>query len=262
MKDRFYLNIIFRTCDSIQSLHSVPRPFGLDKKQLIKACFKSLVTALGPIPHSITVLGDKLSADMSSFFLDYRVKMVEGNFGNDLSIKKSIDLACGFPKDEWVYFCEDDYLHRKETFVYIKNFIENWAAIIPPPSLWKLFRAGNREVARTDVVIFPTDYPDRYQADRRKRSYIFVSSDCHWRQVTSTTFTFMAPASFIKKNRSVFDKASHNADDGLFSRALFGKKRFYNKALCLSPIPSLTAHMHTGVLPALIDWEPITKEYL
>ncbi|MFP5040412.1 hypothetical protein [Parasediminibacterium sp. JCM 36343] len=256
------VNIIFRTCDVVLSVHQVPRPFGLDKKQTIEVSFKSLVAALIGIPHTITVLGDKLSEDMRAFFSKYPVLMVEGDFGNDASIRKSIELACAFPPDEWVYFCEDDYLHRKETFRYIFNFTDNLSTIIAPPTRKKLFRKGNEEIANADIVVFPPDYPDRYSPDRRKQSYIFVSKDCHWRQVNSTTFTFLAKSGFINKNKSVFLTASKNADDGYMSRKLFGKKRFGSKSLCVSPIPSLACHLHTTSMSALIDWEQIALDCL
>ena len=59
-------NVIFRTTEAVRG---VARPFGLDMRMLIKACFLSLYEAVKPFPYSIHVLGDKLSEDLSRAFL-------------------------------------------------------------------------------------------------------------------------------------------------------------------------------------------------
>jgi hypothetical protein len=261
MDNRPKFNVVFRTCDSVVSVHNTERPFDLDKRELIKVCFKSLIKSLDNIPHSITVIGDKLSSELVAFFESYNVEYISGNFGNDASIKASIEKALEFKDDEWVYLCEDDYLHRIETFQFISGLIRNKNEIISLPSKSSFFESGNTEIANADLVIFPTDYPDRYWAEDRKPSYIFISSDCHWRQVTNTTFTFICKASSIKKNKKMLLKSSKNANDGYLSRKWFGQNRFNKKALCLTPLPSLTCHLHKVTISPLIDWKIIVDTY-
>ena len=117
------MHIIFRTCDVVNAVNNSPRPFGLDKKNLIKVCFKSLYYSAQAIPHTITVLGDKLSSEMVDFFKDYNVNFSNGSYGNDESIRQCLNIAIGLPENEWVYFCEDDYLHQPDAFRIIANLI-------------------------------------------------------------------------------------------------------------------------------------------
>ena len=255
------MHIIFRTCDVVNAVNNSPRPFGLDKKTLIKICFKSLYHAVQEIPHHITVLGDKLSDEMVDFFKGYNVQFSNGNYGNDESIRQCIKIAAGLPDEEWVYFCEDDYLHKPETFRFIANLIAEKETVLklPPNSFLNntFFEPG-----KTPIVIFPPDYPDRYAANDIRQYYILHSSDCHWRQVTNITFTFIAQAKTIKKHLQLFNKSSVGANDGLLSKKLFGYKNFKNKALCLSPLPGLSTHMHADTITPLVDWKALKDHYL
>ena len=66
-------HVIFRTCDAVKALRG-DRPFGLDKRTLIKICFLSLTEALGRYPHTIHILGDKLSPELVAFFASFAGK--------------------------------------------------------------------------------------------------------------------------------------------------------------------------------------------
>ena len=46
------------------------------------------------------------------------------------SLQKQITMALDVPSDEWVYMCEDDYLHSPKAFKYISEFIKNKEKII------------------------------------------------------------------------------------------------------------------------------------
>ncbi|HZH64515.1 MAG TPA: hypothetical protein VEY10_06435 [Flavisolibacter sp.] len=255
-----FFQVIFRTCDVVNSVHNTPRPFALDKKTLIKICFKSLYDSLQGLPHGILVLGDKLSDEMLSFFSRYPVTLTNGNYGNDESIRQSVEKAVQYPDDYWVYFCEDDYLHRPETFRYISNFIENRETIIPEGKK-RFFDKTNYHISKANLVFHPPDYPDRYWPQDREPFYIFHSQDCHWRQIANITFTFMLQVKVIKKYKKVFDVSSTKANDGYLSKTLFRKKYFGNDNLCLSPLPGLSCHMHEGVLTPLVNWEAIVNKY-
>lgn len=254
------INVIFRTCDTVNSVHQTPRPFGLDKKTLIKISFISLVESIKDFEHEIFVIGDKLSDEMISFFSSFHVNLTLGNYGNDESIRQTLILAKGLPEDEWVYFCEDDYVHRPETFTYIVELIENRKEYLSYLPGRKLLRFLIGDLASIPLVIHPTDYPDRYLKTHRKQSFIFVSKYCHWRQISNTTFTFLTEAKTVKNYYKVFLEASNGANDGVLSKKIFGRLNFINKALCVSPMPSLTAHMHNTTLSPLVDWEKICRD--
>jgi hypothetical protein len=251
-----HFHIIFRTCDVVHSLHNTPRPFNADKKTLIKKCFLSLLESLQGVDHEITILGDKLSDELVTFFRQYPYTLILGDWGNDESLRQSMKLAFNAPDDDWVYLCEDDYLHSKQAFNWIIDFIEHKDQYITTKRF--LTSIGIRNNLRhIPIIIHPTDYPDRYKSKYLRFSLIFLSRFCHWRQVTDTTFTFMAQGKTFKKYRSIFWTSCTGANDRYLSKKLYAGVRFGNKALCLSPMPGVATHMHEEVMTPLVDWKQI-----
>lgn len=257
-----FFRVIFRTCDRTQSVHAVPRPFGLDKHKLIKLSFLSLVRSLRGHSHAITVVGDSLSDESLAFFKSFPVSLQNHPpLGNDASIRETVRLAAEAEDGEWIYFCEDDYLHLPDSFSVVNELLENRKTILdtqPASSLLRFLLRGNP--AKRDLAIFLPDYPDRYFPRERKSSFLFKTSTHHFRQVTNTTFSFITQAATVKKNLKVFLKASHGANDGYLSKCLFSPDLFLdffssNRGLCLSPIPGLSTHTHEGTMTPLVDWE-------
>jgi hypothetical protein len=264
------INIIFRSCDLVNAVHNAPRPFNLDKKTLIKVCFKSLFNALQGFSYRIIVLGDNLSDEMKCFFLGFDLELIEGVFGNDESIRQTIQIATQFNDDEWVYFCEDDYLHTKDAFEKIVSLIEGKDAISPGEVQFKqLLRkreltlfSFKRYFSKPNLVIFPCDYPDRYNLKYAAKNFIFHTSNSHWRQISDTTFTFLMQVKDVKKKKKFLLKSANKANDRYLSKALYGKSFFYSKLLCVSPLPSLSSHMHIETMSPLMDCKKLVEELI
>lgn len=270
IKEDTKINIIFRACDVVNAVHNAPRPFGLDKKTLIKVCFKSLYDSAKDFNCRITILGDKLSKEMTAFFEEYNVDIIHGIFGNDNSIRESIKIAQQFHDDEWVYFCEDDYLHQRDTFEKIIALINQKEVIIPGNIRWKqLLR--KREITlfsiprffnKPNIIIHPCDYPDRYDFQYQAKNFIFHTTNSHWRQVSDTTFTFLMQVKDVKKKQAILMRSANRANDRYLSRKLFGKSFFYRKLLCVSPMPSLTSHMHVETMSPLMDCQFLVEKLM
>jgi hypothetical protein len=254
-------HIILRTCDLVHSLHNAPRPFHLDKRNLIKICFKSLYCAIKDYPHKITVLGDRLSDEMQDFFRSYPVTLLNEELGNDKSIRRQMEIALESDPNDWVYFVEDDYLHTSDAFKWIDDLITNREKYMSKKRLARQLRFIHVRLDNRPLVIHTPDYPDRYKPKYLRFSLIFLSKYCHWRQVTNTTFTFMIQGKSVHKYKDILLRSSIGADDGYLSRRLFAGLRFGNKALCVSPIPGVSTHMHEEVMTPLVDWEKIIQEF-
>ncbi|HWF45239.1 MAG TPA: hypothetical protein VG537_11410 [Candidatus Kapabacteria bacterium] len=256
--------IIFRTCDKINSLHSAPRPFGMSKRELIEACFRSVVASVREYPHSFHIIADNISDELRRFFQSYDVVMTEGTFGNDESIRVSLKQAMSYDDTDWVYICEDDYLHQHQTFLWIDDLIQNRKEILYTKSLRGVRRFipfdHRRELHTMPLFIHPPDYPDRYKPRERRHSYLFLSQYCHWRQISNTTFTFLAEVKSLRQFASILEHSATGADDGYLSNKIYARDRFGGRALCLSPIPGLTTHLHEGVMTPLVDWENIVRK--
>lgn len=251
-------NVIFRACDLVLAVNGAPRPFGFDKRTLVQVCFDSLHKALQAVPHTITVLGDKLSPEITHFFESFPdVHLLHGNFGNEASLRETFRLADAVPEDEWIYFCEDDYLHVPHAFECIRDLILNG------PSRSMQYRPRIRSFAsfinpaRQDLVIFPPDYPDRYLGKNRRFSLLFHGDRWHWRQVSNTTFTLLLKGSTFRRYRQLLEKSAKGANDAHLSRRMFGRYHFLGRTLCLSPIPGLSTHMHQSTMTPVVDWESL-----
>ncbi len=257
------IHVIFRTCNVVNAVNKDPRPFNFSKTEIIKVCFKSLYNAIQTVPHTITVIGDKLTAELETFFLSYiNITYSNGNYGNDASIRKGVAVALTNTNlTDWIYFCEDDYLHTANSFTFIYNLILAKDAIYPGKTK-RFFWSKKKIQQKPNIVIFPNDYPDRYLPNDRTQHFIFHTNDCHWRQVTNTTFTFLMQLEDVKKYHDIILTSSKNANDAYLSKKLFGYKNFTNKLLCVSPIPTLTAHLHQHTMPPFMNCEEFVKQYL
>lgn len=254
--------IIFRTCDAVHSLHAAPRPFGLDKPTLIRLCFLSLYDSLQGLPFEITIVGDRLSDEIRAFFGRFpsvNVLNFPGGLGNDESIRETIRQALAMPDDDWVYFCEDDYLHTPQAMPFIDAFIRNRLSILDYSRHQKNFmRLLVGRLSTKPLVIHPTDYPDRYLDKYKRLSFLFLSEHCHWRQITNTTFTFLMQVRDARRFQRLLFHCARRANDRRLSRKLYGRLFFkWRPALGVSPIPGLAAHLHEGVMPPLVDWQTI-----
>ncbi len=261
MTNAVKFTVIFRACDKVSAVNKNPRPYGLQKTELVKVCFTSLEQALAGLPHQVFVVGDDLSEELHNFFSNKKIKLITGVFGNDNSIRKTLDIALQVPDDEWIYFCEDDYLHAPDALTKAADFIGEHKAILKPctkiynPSSWI-------NLLNKHLFLFLPDYPDRYLPKHRKHALIVTSSTGHWRQVSNITFTFIARASVVKKLYPIIYQSAHQANDRRLSRKLFGRLGYGigSRAVCFSPIPGLACHLHRDTLTPLVNWELLLQE--
>ena len=258
-------NVLFRACDKVESVHKSKRPFGLNKLQTIKVCFYSIYESLRPYQCNFLVIGDDLSLELIDFFNQFKGVLVENTIlGSPAkSLQSQIDIALKIPRDEWIYMCEDDYLHLPFSFEYISEFIENKSKYLKTSSKKKNYM--NRiigDLSSTPLIIHTPDYPDRYEPHWKRLSYVFISKYCHWRQITNTTHTFLLQSSTIKKFEKQIKDSSIGPSDSKLSEKLYGRILFRNKAICVSPIKGLSTHMTEGVMTPLVDWELLCSKYI
>ncbi len=255
-------NVLFRACDKIESVHKDKRPFDLDKIEIIKVSFYSLYESLQKHSYRFTIIGDGLSIELLNFFGNFKDVIVENSeLGSAAkSLQSQIDVALKIPDNEWIYMCEDDYLHSPHAFKYISEFIENKEKYLQTSGKRKNYinrLIGN--LSKIPVIIHTPDYPDRYYPPWRRLSFIFLSQYCHWRQITNTTHTFLLESKTIKKFEKHIKASAVGPSDSKLSEKVYGRFFFKNKALCISPIKGLSTHMTEGVMSPLVDWKKICK---
>ncbi len=255
--------ILFRACDKVESVHKVKRPFGLNKIQTIKVSFYSMYQSLRGSQYQFTIIGDDLSTELLDFFKAFDVVVVDNDkLGSAAkSLQKQIDIALNIPDNEWVYMCEDDYLHTPYAFKYLSEFISNKEQYIQTSGKKKNYM--NRiigDLKDTPIIIHTPDYPDRYDPPWKRLSFIFLSKYCHWRQISNTTHTFLLESSTIKQFEKYIKESAVGPSDSKLSGKVYGRIFFKNKALCVSPIHGLSTHMTEGVMTPLVDWQTICQD--
>ncbi len=256
-------NILYRACDKVESVHKIKRPFGLNKIQTIKVSFYSMYQALRTEQCKFIVIGDDLSQELLDFFEVFDgVYVKNSKLGSAAkSLQKQIDMALKIPDNEWVYMCEDDYLHASYSFKYISEFIENKTQYLQTSGKKKNYM--NRiigDLSNTPLIIHTPDYPDRYDPPWKRLSFIFLSKYCHWRQITNTTHTFLLESVTIKRFEKYIKASAVGPSDSKLSGKVYGRIFFKNKALCVSPIKGLSTHMTEGVMTPLVDWQKICED--
>ena len=259
-------DILFRACDKVESVHNAKRLFGMNKIQTIKISFISLYRSLENYDAKFTIIGDDLSREMLDFFDNFdSVKVLNGKYGSAAkSLKKQLELAYKAPDENWVYLCEDDYLHTPYSFKYIEEFISSKKHYLQTSGKKKnLLNKFIGDLSNLPLIVHPPDYPDRYLSFWKRPSYIFLSKYCHWRQISNTTHTILAKAKTIKKYRKYFDESAIGPSDTKLSEKVYGRLFFLRKkTLCVSPIQGLSTHMQEGVVTPFVDWEKYCHEYI
>lgn len=252
-----HFTVIMRACDKVACVHNVARPFGLTKLETIKVCLYSLIRSLDGVSHSLRIIGDSLSEDAVRFIEAFpQISLRQENFLDpEKTLSLQIETGLKEPDDAWVYFCEDDYLHTRGCFDSIRDLVSNRDTILDTQGgkrNW-LTRLGGNVKARP-LFVFPSDYPDRYLPRDRRPAFVFAAKSEHWRQISHTTHTFMAEAKTLRRFQDALRESIPGCRDGLLSRRIYGGVLGRDKALCLSPLPGLSAHFTEGVMPPYVDW--------
>ncbi len=256
--------IIFRCCDIVNSVHNAPRVFNLDKKTIIKACFFSLYRTLQGYDYTIDIVGDRLSDEMIEFFQSFPNVTLHNyteELGNHESIRTTLRLAQTFNDEDWVFFCEDDYLFIQNAMNIIDALLSEQKEVLKLKYFLKFpnFFIGN--LFNKPLMLHPTNQKGYYTPSQRAFSFIFETSNSYWNQIPNVTFTFLLEGKNVKKYYDLLYRTSYGAADFHLSDALIGKWTFTCRPfLAVAPMPSISAHLHDGLLSPFFDWESIMND--
>jgi hypothetical protein len=250
--------VVFRVCEIVDAVNQLPRPWNLDKRRTIQLAFRSLLASLeaASVDYSIYVVEDGISNELRAELAEAADGMISTDErGVCASLAKSYEVALGFADEDWVYFCEDDYLHRAVCMEYIDELLSGGDTYL-------------KNSAQRLLFVHPADYPDRYRnpdpftGQAEGRYAVFCSGRCHWREVPSATYTWLVQVGTLRAQWALFrDNLDHHArfgtGDQYLGEAIFARP----DALCLSPMPSLSTHLHEGVMSPLVNWRAEASPY-
>jgi hypothetical protein len=191
-----------------------------------------------------SVIADNVSSDTNDRIQKYVARncILYTEKGNGAAtFNLALDEALTYDDDEIVYFLENDYLHKPGSQKIIKEAFELGASFV---SLY--------------------DHPDKYMGpDKGGNPYceggaedtrVYLTDSCHWKITNSTTMTFAAKVSTLKRTEEILRKHTSTTHPNDFS--MFLELREKNELLVTS-IPGYSTHGETAWLSPLTNWSKI-----
>lgn len=270
------LDIILRTCMNVNMLtQSKKRIFEKEKEEYTKRTLRSLIksinyakkkfkdtkfkifvidhnsnneqiTSLENILKKSKIQFDIKKLDLHKFSKNIKKvneenKEVSSNQKSNMSnIHQSIILSRELCED-LTYFIEDDYLHELESISESLFAYEKISSLI-----------------NDELILCTTDYPYLYTSSDNTK--IFLGQNRHWRKIDQTLCSFIMSKKIINK---YFNDLVSMCE---FEHYPFEKPlhKIYRSELCISPMPSLSAHFTNinsiyGLSPN-VNWKKLWEE--
>jgi hypothetical protein len=204
-------------------------------------CLKNFCNIFFDYIHDIHILADNCSDATISMIKKYidpinidKVSVGHGAGTFNLALDKALKLN----DDEIVYFVENDYLHKPNSSIILKEGFELGADFV---SLY--------------------DHPDKYMDNINpyvdgggEITKVFLSNSCHWKLTNSTTMTFATKVNTIKQYESILRKYTTETCPSDFN--MWIDLRNHRNSL-ITPIPGYSTHGETAWLTPLINWKEL-----
>jgi hypothetical protein len=205
-------------------------------------CLKNAVNIFTDVDWSI--IADNTSAETNGMIELYIPK----NHINHVSIghgagtfNLALDEALQHSGDEIIYFIENDYLHKPESQKIIQEGFGLGASFV---SLYD----------HPDKYLDPTQGGNPYCEGGAEDTRVYLTNSCHWKITNSTTMTFAAKVSTLKRVESILRKHTSTSHPNDFQ--MFLELRNLNELLITS-IPGYSTHGETAWLSPLTEWNKI-----
>lgn len=201
-------------------------------------CLKNAVSQFPVSENSWVVIADNCSESTIAMIKKYipESSIIRCQVGNGAgTFRLALSMALKMPKESFVYFLENDYLHKPNS----KKILMEGLQVAPYVSLY--------------------DHPGHYEklegltADVDS-TLVLQTKTCYWKLAHSTTMTFATNVSSLLRSREVIERwtlTKHPYDCEMF----IDLKKSDN--YLITPMPSYSTHGETEFLPPMIDWESV-----
>lgn len=143
--------------------------------------------------------------------------------------------------DDIVYFIENDYLHKPNSQKILQEGFGLGASFI---SLYD----------HPDKYLDPSQGGNPYCEGGGEDTRVYLTDSCHWKITNSTTMTFAAKVSTLKRVEPILRKHTSGTHPNDFQ--MFLELRSQGELL-ITPIPGYATHGETAWLSPLTDWSKI-----
>ena len=188
-----------------------------------------------------SIIADNVSSETNDMIQKYKsrdhIDYVEVGHGAG-TFNLALDEALMYGDNEIIYFIENDYLHKPES----QKILEEG------------FKLGASFVAlydHPDKYLPPENGGNPYCKGGAEDTRVYLTDSCHWKITNSTTMTFAAKVSTLKKTESILRKWTNGKHPNDFQMFLELRK---NNHLLITPIPGYSTHGETTWLSPLTNW--------
>jgi len=221
-----------------------------------KVCFENFLREFSD--GQITIIADNVTDETARWLQKYDITSIYRTYlGNSGSFWFAYKLALQQPANDYIYFVENDYLHKPGA----RNILNEGLEIADYVTLY--------------------DHPDKYIKGFNphvhkggERSIVLLTDSSHWKKTNSTTMTFASKVHLLQKDRLIFKlftiglirqggpllkKISERkipADYNIFIFLTRCKSR-----LLISPLPGFSTHGETKFLSPLVDWQKYVNSF-
>jgi hypothetical protein len=215
-----------------------------------RACLDNFLKEFSP--GQTTIIADNVNDETLKWLDKYNFKsLLRTSLGNSRSFWFAFSLALNLPNDDYVYFVENDYIHRPNS------------------------RSVLLEGLKIADYVTLYDHPDKYVdginpqvKNGGENTRVLLTRSSHWKFTNSTTLTFASKVSLLKKDALFFKLFTVGIikKDLPFLKILQVKRiprdyrifyfliKFKSRRL-ISPIPGYSTHGESKYISPLIDWE-------
>jgi len=207
-------------------------------------CLRNFCNIFFDYIYDITVLADNCSDDTITMIKKYidpvNIRKVSVGHGAG-TFNLALDEALKYDDLTTIYFVENDYLHKQFSPKIITEGLSLGASFV---SLYD----------HPDKYMSPSQGGNPYCEGGAEDTRVYLTESTHWKITNSTTMTFAATVSTLKKAEETLRKYTQGTYPEDFK--MFLDLREQGKLL-ISSIPGYSTHGETAWLSPLTDWSKI-----
>jgi hypothetical protein len=206
-----------------------------------EACLKNAIQTFPWFGNNWTILADNISEETRTMIKKY----ISEKFIKDVSVghgagtfNLALDEALGYDDETVIYFIENDYLHKPNADKIIVEGLQLGASFV---SLYD----------HPDKYLPPSQGGNPYCEGGAEDTRVYLTQSTHWKITNSTTMTFAATVSTLKRTEETLRKYTQGTYPEDFKMFLDLREQ---GELLISSIPGYSTHGETAWLTPLTDW--------
>jgi hypothetical protein len=204
-------------------------------------CLRNFVKQFNKHIEQMVVIADNTSPETDTMILNYvhsnhLMKVSVGHGAGTFNL--ALDMALELGDAESVYFVENDYLHTSDAPTVLEEGLQFGFSFV---TLYD----------HPDKYLDPSEGGNPFCEGRSEVTRVYRTQSSHWKLTNSTTMTFAAKVSTLRKNAATIRKwtvGSHPYDFQMFLELVSGGNTL------ASAIPGMSTHGETKWLAPGVDW--------